>query len=213
MSCVRFRINAKHFFLTYPRCPVSKESCDAQLRVICTGRGLKGITVGQEEHAATDIEGCNKEHLHCLVSLKDRWDVGSCELFNIKDDHGRWFRANLQPARNWRHVYTYCIKDGNYISDHKGETDWSKLITESGTLEEFMSAVEFTEPRTAVLHHTQVRAFAEYKFRAQSPAYESPYVNTSWMLPEVLSDWRRDNVIRSGWTDDLCPPSPINYYK
>lgn len=95
------RIQAKGWFLTWPKCDVPKEKALELLKL--TG-AISEYVIAREVHADGDF------HLHAFLKYErkvdfksDKWDLGS--------HHG-----NYQVAKSWRAVERYCKKDGDYIS-------------------------------------------------------------------------------------------------
>lgn len=95
------RIQAKGWFLTWPKCHISKE--DALELLKATGE-LEEWVVASELHKD------GTPHLHAFIKYSrkvdfkvDRWDLGT-------------FHGNYQVAKCWRAVERYCKKEGDYIS-------------------------------------------------------------------------------------------------
>lgn len=98
------RIQAKGWFLTYPKCEVSKEDLLEGIKG-CLAVVIEEYVICQEKHKDGD------SHLHAFVKYAkkvewkaDRWDIGN--------HHG-----NYQVAKSWKAVIDYVKKDGDYISN------------------------------------------------------------------------------------------------
>jgi hypothetical protein len=95
------RIQAKGWFLTWPKCNVSKE--DALELLKATGELAEWVV-------ASELHNDGTPHLHAFIKYTrkvdfkvDRWDLGT-------------YHGNYQVAKCWRAVEKYCKKDGDYIS-------------------------------------------------------------------------------------------------
>lgn len=95
-------MQAKGFFLTYPKCDITKESA---LLYFQSEFKLAEYVIARENHQDGSL------HIHCFLKMekKIRW---SPTKFDIGDFHG-----NYQVAKSWRAVAQYCQKDGDYISN------------------------------------------------------------------------------------------------
>lgn len=98
-----FRIDASHWFLTYPMCPTHPD--DALALFQSKGKDIEQYCIAQEKHED------GSPHLHCYLLLKKR--------FNCRDEHF-WdlglYHGNYQAVKSPEKVLAYCKKDGNYIS-------------------------------------------------------------------------------------------------
>lgn len=107
------RVDAKNFFLTYPRCPVPKEKLfsyfldgDFQTKFKLAGK-IEKLVVAQEEHKE---EGETPLHLHCFLGFDRRVVVRNERLFDFETYH-----PNIQSVRSSKAVVAYCQKQDNYI--------------------------------------------------------------------------------------------------
>lgn len=99
---------AKGWFLTYPHCPVSKETALGVYKAKF-GDDLVDWVVAEEKHAD------GTPHLHAFVQFRKKKRVHK-DTFDLSKFHG-----NYQPAKSWRAVAGYCTKEGNYISKNNLE--------------------------------------------------------------------------------------------
>lgn len=96
-----FRIAAKKFFLTYPRCDATKERLVEVLRE----KGfITEYYVAQEQHEDGGY------HLHAAVMYANKLNIKSANSFDFDG-----FHPNVQAAREWRSVVSYVTKHPNYI--------------------------------------------------------------------------------------------------
>lgn len=118
VSKVPKRIYAKGWFLTWPKCPIGKEACLAELE---DKFEIKEYVICEEEHKDQSL------HLHAFVKLAKRVYFKS-NLFDIQGYHGEY-----QVAKSWRAVVRYVKKDGNYITNmdlHAASQKQSKMKKE-----------------------------------------------------------------------------------
>lgn len=96
------QVQAKGWFLTYPKCPLGKQ--DALNLLNETGKIVEYV-VAQELHAD------GEPHLHCFVKY-ERKVTFSAKKWDLGEYHG-----NYQVAKSWKAVAAYCKKDGDYIAN------------------------------------------------------------------------------------------------
>lgn len=102
-----FRITAKHLFLTYPQCNVSKDRALALLKDKLEPWKPLYWVVGQERHQDGNL------HLHCCFKLEQRCSISKPDKMDIDGFHG-----NYQSAVNWKNVVKYCTKHGDYVTNY-----------------------------------------------------------------------------------------------
>ena len=102
-SSTKFRINAKNYFLTYPKCPLAREEVLDELVERFLPRSLAWAVVAHELHKD---EG---DHLHCQLEFKERYNCINELAFDIKGYH-----PNVQASRSTSKVAKYCAKEDCY---------------------------------------------------------------------------------------------------
>jgi len=103
-----FRVCGKHFFITYPRCPVAADYATSWF--LSNYPEAIGLTVAREEHAD------GSPHLHVAVSFGTRKDVRNAQYFDFDFD-GLSFHPNIQLARDLQSVLRYVTKYGDFTSE------------------------------------------------------------------------------------------------
>ena len=93
---------AKGWFLTYPKCSLSKEKL---LELLNYKYNVVEYVICKEKHK----DGL--EHLHAFVKLNQRVHFKN-DMFDVDKYHGHY-----EPAKSWNAVKRYCIKDGDYITN------------------------------------------------------------------------------------------------
>lgn len=102
----KFRLDAKYFFLTYPRCTATRERT---LEVVL--ERLKNCQVTNYVVAIEQHED-GTPHLHCLIALATRKHIASANYFDFDG-----FHPNIQKARDRKKVYAYVTKaDGECLN-------------------------------------------------------------------------------------------------
>jgi len=106
-----WRRDAKTWFLTYPRCDISKE--EARDLLIAKGKPIKGGCVAQELHKD------GTPHLHVYLQLEKQFSCKSWSFWDLNGKHG-----DYDKARNPAKALEYVRKDNNYI-------EWGDLDIEA----------------------------------------------------------------------------------
>ena len=100
------RRETKGWFLTYPKCPLTKE----EALTILETNGLPKIeeyVICEEKHED------GSPHLHAFIKLEKKRSFSSVsKKFDLLKYHGHY-----EPAKSWKAVAEYVKKDGNYISN------------------------------------------------------------------------------------------------
>lgn len=105
-----FRAQGKHFFLTYPRCPVPKEFALEYLLQLPVSN-LEFVVVAEERHQ----DGA--PHLHAAVGFRARHNVRNPGQFDIQIDEALSYHPNIQVCRSLKAVLAYVLKFGSYAAD------------------------------------------------------------------------------------------------
>lgn len=103
-SHAQFRIQAKGWFLTYPKCSLTKEEVLEALKE--KRSGLKQVLVSRELHED------GSPHLHCYLYYDSKFDCSNQRFFDIAGYH-----PNVQSAKSLKAVRDYVKKDGDYIQE------------------------------------------------------------------------------------------------
>lgn len=101
----RFRIQAKHFSLTYPQCNISKEDLLNHLKDLSPSY----ICVAQELHED------GNPHLHAYILFPRKKYITNPNFFDLQSSH-----PNIQATRKPKDWIGYIQKDGNFI-------EWGQL--------------------------------------------------------------------------------------
>lgn len=101
-----FRINAKRFFLTYPRCNIEPTVLLSELRK--KGKIVQYV-IGKEKHAEEDPL-LGDYHLHACIAYAKKLNIKDDKSFDIMG-----FHPHVESVKNWHQCAAYCSKDGDYI--------------------------------------------------------------------------------------------------
>nr|WPR18641.1 MAG: replication polyprotein [Chemarfal virus 204] len=93
----KFRLQSKNFFLTYPRCEVSKDEAMVQLKHLLPD--IQYCAIAKELHKD------GTPHLHVLLTLPKKKEITNQTFFDLGTYHG-----NYQSARNNEDVKEYIFK-------------------------------------------------------------------------------------------------------
>lgn len=142
-------MRGKSFFLTYPKCSMTKEEVLLD---------LKERDLEMDEYViAEEVHEDGTPHLHVYLKLKenlevvttDFWDMGETKEKRYVNYHG-----NYQTVRSNRAVMKYCQKESNYLAMgvkiQKKTTTYEDFMTSAkeGNLEEAISKLETGGERT-----------------------------------------------------------------
>ncbi|QUS52980.1 replicase [Olea europaea geminivirus] len=201
-SSSRFCINAKNYFLTYSRCPISKEIVLDQIKNFSFPVNLAFIRVCQEQHSDGD------NHLHCLLQFSGKYKCRNPRFFDIiNPDSDESFHPNIQSARSANDVADYITKGGSYIDHGQFQEDGRKRKCDRIELDvvynkalsarsktESLEIIRKNDPRTFYLQHHNISANADRLFPEPIQEYLSPFDPQSFVVPQELQYWVTHNI-------------------
>lgn len=180
-----FRLNAKNFFLTYPRCGESKEDLVAHLKLVFNGR-WSYILVAREVHEDGGL------HLHAVISCDRRVDISDTKRLDFGSFHG-----NYQSARSLHDTTAYVKKDGDFVEEGtppKIKRSFEELVA-STTEQDFWKLAASSFARDFVLNHERLEYFANKRFRESAiPKYE-PSFTTFATIPAGVQNWQDQRLL------------------
>lgn len=100
------QINNAKFFLTYPKCTLTKEEV---LQKLPLREDIREYVISQEKH----MDGT--DHIHCVVHYSNRIRTRDARYFDIDGFHPniKTLKTKADLARTSR----YVVKDGNFITE------------------------------------------------------------------------------------------------
>ena len=112
-NSVGFRIESKSWFLTYPKCPMTKEEVHALL--LGKGRAIRGGVIARELHED------GTPHIHVYLLLAKAFSTRNSKCWDLAGYHG-----NYQKARSLDAVIKYISKDGDILQF--GDICWTEKV-------------------------------------------------------------------------------------
>lgn len=187
-----FEINAKNFFLTFPRCPLHPEYALAHFVLLFPEADFLGIA--QEEHQD------GTPHLHALVCLPRKKHIRNPRHFDLEFD-GVEYHGNYQSARNPAATLEYIKKEqGAFASmgtpPQKGirGSAYRTALDSSSTAAEFSSKLLELAPRDAVLYSSAITTFARGYYGGSGSGFAPTRSVSDFITPTPLKDWLDQEV-------------------
>nr|QHU79521.1 replication associated protein [Opuntia virus 1] len=110
MTRPKFLINSKNYFLTFPKCSLSKEEALSQLQNLHTPTNIKFIRICRELHQN------GEPHLHVLIQFESKFKCQNNRFFDLRHPHSSiQFHPNIQSAKTSSDCKTYMEKDGDVL--------------------------------------------------------------------------------------------------
>nr|ASU11082.1 replication associated protein [Tomato leaf curl New Delhi virus] len=200
----KFRVNAKNVFLTFPKCPLPKETMLELLKNIECPSDKLFIRVAQERHQDGSL------HLHALIQFKGKAQFRNPRHFDVTHpNNSSQFHPNFQGAKSSSDVKSYIEKDGDYIdwgvfqidgrSARGGQQtahDAAAEALNSGSVEAALDILREKLPKDFLFQYHNLKANLERIFTPRSEGYVSPFSISSFdRVPPELVDWANVNVV------------------
>lgn len=207
-----FRIQAKHFFLTYPRWSNDadrqtllhdiKDELANKLAAHDPPYTILKYIVAKETHADGGT------HVHVYLQLDKRASISSSSFFDIFDQHG-----NYQSCRSPSSVKEYCTKDDNFISNFfRTKVTWAD-VHGAETEEEFRAKLAQADPKSAVVFHDRIDSYVAKRYNNQH-AWTPQYPRESFRGIGDINDFIQDELTETtGRGKALVIQSPSGYGK
>nr|AJW80924.1 AC1 [Tomato leaf curl Karnataka virus] len=202
----RFKINAKNYFLTYPKCSLTKEEALSQLLNIQTPTSKKFIRICRELHED------GTPHLHVLIQFEGKFQCNNNRFFDVTSPHrSAHFHPNIQGAKSSSDVKTYMEKDGD-ILDHgvfqvdgrsarggcQSANDAYAEAINAGSKIEALNILREKAPKDYVLQFHNLNSNLDRIFTPPMEVYVSPFSSSSFdQVPEELEEWAAENVVNA----------------
>jgi hypothetical protein len=148
-----FRIQSKSWFLTFPKCPMTKEEVHALL--CAKGRAIYGGVIARELHAD------GTPHIHVYLLLETVLNCKSPRFWDLGSHHG-----NYQHAKSYASVVRYIKKDKDYLEF--GDLDFAGKLQAKETHAAYLGKRLLTEPLIDIINdHPELALRAEQLERSQ----------------------------------------------
>lgn len=203
-----FDLNSAQFFLTYPRCTLSKEEVLQQLS-LKPHHGIDKYVICQEQHKDGEY------HIHVYLKLLFRkrtrsatfWDLYSVPTLSINEDMNLAVRitwhGHYESCRSPRAVKKYCKKDGNFLTncidkvlDKPSESmkHWTDVVdlTKENKIDEACKLLWTKKPRDMCLHASNILT----NLQSLNPPtiYQSIYQD--WVVPCILTTALNGGILK-----------------
>ncbi|CBJ17706.1 replication initiator protein [Bhendi yellow vein mosaic virus] len=178
MPSKRFQIYSKNYFLTYPKCSLTKEEALSQIQNLHTPTNKKFIKICRELHEN------GEPHLHVLIQFDGKYKCQNQRFFDlVSPSRSVNFHPNIQGAKSSSDVKSYIDKDGDTL-------EWG------GSKSEALRVIRELAPKDYVLQFHNLNANLDRIFTPPLEVYVSPFLSSSFdQVPEELEEWVSENVM------------------
>ncbi|QHB15531.1 AC1 [Insect-associated begomovirus 4] len=214
----RFQINQKNYFLTFPKCSLSKEEALQQILKLQTPTNKKYIKICKELHED------GEPHLHMLLQFEGKFRCTNNRFFDlVSPSRSTHFHPNIQGAKSSSDVKSYIDKDGDTLEwgefQIDGRSSRGGKQTANDSYAKALNATDITaalqilkeeQPKDFVVQYHNLKANLENIFKPAVDVYISPFPNSSFTnVPFVLTSWFECNLGCSAAARPLRPRSII----
>ncbi|API65468.1 Rep [Vernonia crinkle virus] len=198
-----FLVNARNFFLTYPRCSLTKEEALSQLLALDTPTNKLFIRICRELHEN------GEPHLHVLIQFEGKFKCRNNRFFDLNSpNRSTQFHPNIQGAKSSSDVKSYMEKDGDVL-DHgvfqidgrsarggcQNANDAYAEALNSGSKSQALDILKEKAPKDFVLQFHNLNANLDRIFAPPMEQYISPFLSSSFNnVPDTLEEWASENV-------------------
>ncbi|AAR98597.1 Rep protein [Tomato yellow leaf curl Thailand virus] len=199
----KFRINAKHYFLTYPHCSLTKEEALSQISALSTPTNKLFIRICRELHED------GSPHLHVLIQFEGKFKCQNNRFFDLTSpSRPTHFHPNIQGAKSSTDVKAYMEKDGDVL-DHgvfqidgrsarggcQSANDAYAEAINSGSKAAALNILKEKAPKDFVLQFHNLNSNLDRIFAPPIEVFVCPFLSSSFdQVPEELEEWVSENV-------------------
>uniref|UniRef100_Q8B2Y2 Replication-associated protein n=1 Tax=Tomato yellow leaf curl virus - Mild [Spain] TaxID=270151 RepID=Q8B2Y2_9GEMI len=202
----RFQINCKNYFLTYPKCSLTKEEALSQLKDLETPTNKKYIKVCRELHEN------GEPHLHVLIQFEGKFKCQNQRFFDlVSPSRAAHFHPNIQGAKSSSDVKSYVDKDGDTVDWGEFQIDGRSArggqqsannayaaALNSGSKSEALRIIKELMPKDYILQFHNLNSNLDRIFQEPPAPYISPLLSSSFnQVPDELEVWVSENVVSS----------------
>nr|CCO56180.1 Replication-associated protein [Tomato yellow leaf curl virus] len=202
----RFQINCKNYFLTYPKCSLTKEEALSQLKNLETPTNKKYIKVCRELHEN------GEPHLHVLIQFEGKFKCQNQRFFDlVSPSRAAHFHPNIQGAKSSSDVKSYVDKDGDTVDwgefqidgrsargGQQSANDAYAAALNSGSKSEALRIIKELVPKDYILQFHNLNSNLDRIFQEPPAPYISPFLSSSFnQVPDELEVWVSENVVSS----------------
>ncbi|AGO64048.1 AC1 [Sweet potato leaf curl Henan virus] len=199
-----FRLQAKNIFLTYPKCPLSKDTVLELLKGIQCPSDKLFIRVAQEKHQDGSL------HLHALIQFKGKCQFTNPRHFDLTHPNSSTqYHPNFQSAKSSSDVKAYIEKDQDFVDSGVFQVDGRSArggqqtandayaqALNTGCKSEALQIIKELCPKDFVLQFHNINNNLDRIFSPPPSVYSSPFSLSSFNnVPDIISDWAAENVM------------------
>lgn len=199
-----FRIQAKSFLLTYPKCNLTCEELKDGL--LALNMDIEALRIGREHHADGSL------HLHVYCRLNTRLTSRNSRHFDIAGHH-----PNISAGvRNHRQAWDYVGKEGYEVlvypegatCEAVKENKWLAVI-EAATPDDFETAAIEASPRDYVINFDRIESFKHHKFSNKHDPYVPRFTEFDLTQnPDLTTFKDQMHEVGAAKAADFPPPAP-----
>lgn len=185
-----FSINARYVLLTYA------QAGDLSEWTVLDHIGSLGAEciIGREDHADGGT------HLHVFCDFGRKFRSRRSNIFDVAGRHANITPSRGSPERGW----DYAVKDGNVVAGGlarpgssglpKAQNIWSQIVG-AESRSEFLDLVRDLDPKSFVLKHSELLAYADRYYSEDREPYVGPdgIQFELGMVPD-LAGWRGESL-------------------
>nr|CCH63338.1 Rep [Peristrophe mosaic virus] len=215
-SVIRFQVNAKNYFLTYPQCSLTKEEALTQIQKLSTPVNKKFIKICRELHEN------GEPHLHVLIQFEGKFNCKNNRFFDlVSPTRSAHFHPNIQGAKSSSDVKSYINKDGDTLEWGNFQIDgrsarggcqsvndtYAKALNASSAYDA-LQIIKEEQPHHFFIQHHNLVANATRIFKKAPEPWVPPFPLSSFTnVPEEMQEWS-DNYF--GMSAAARPERPIS---
>nr|QES95393.1 replication-associated protein [Okra enation leaf curl virus] len=205
MPSKRFQIYSKNYFLTYPKCSLTKEEALSQLQNLQTPTNKKFIKICRELHED------GKPHLHVLIQFEGKYKCQNHRFFDlVSPSRSVHFHPNIQGAKTSTDVKTYMDKDGDILDygvfqidgrsargGYQTANDAYAEAINAGSKSHALDILFEKAPRDFLLQFHNLNSNLQRYFHDPPAPYGSPFSSSSFdQVPHELADSASECALR-----------------
>nr|ACJ66291.1 C1 [Tomato yellow leaf curl virus] len=206
----RFQINCQNYFLTYPKCSLTKEEALSQLQNLPTPTKKNNKLKNHPSLQGTSRNG--EPHLHVLIQFEGKFKCQNQRFFDlVSPSRAAHFHPNIQGAKSSSDVKSYIDKEGDTLDwgefqidgrsargGQQSANDAYAAAINSGSKAEALRVLRELAPRDYILQFHNLNSNLDRIFQEPPAPYISPFLSSSFnQVPEELEMWVSENVMSS----------------
>lgn len=182
-----FRLDARNFFLTYPRSSLLPHGLLHQ--------HLNDLERPSTVYSCREAHEDGEFHHHAIVQFADKFNCRNERYFDIEHE-GQIYHPNIQSVRSIANSNAYIAKDGVTLGDpiatigDRRANIYADLLRDANDARQFMELAEERDPKNFVLNHCRLESFASKRWGKWEEPTEPEYGNDTFgNVPQSLTDW------------------------